>query len=99
MEEVCKRYEALTPEQKDKCKEGFNQAFEFVLTMLKKDEASRCKLKENLKDMECILEEMTALNIDPEIIKKRRLLLEQFKELGELEIELKWIPLSVPIMD
>lgn len=91
MDEVIKRYEALTSEQKELCDEGFKWAYERLLDICKKDEEDRIKTNKLLKDMECTLTEMISLNVAPELIKKRRLLMEQFKELGELELELKWI--------
>lgn len=100
MENIIKRYEALTPEQKDMCKDGFNQAYECALNLFKKDDQERIEMEKSLKEMERTLNEMEDdLNKDPALIKKRRLLLEQFKELWELEIELKWIPLLITTID
>jgi hypothetical protein len=99
MEEIIKKYEALTIEQKEMCKEGFEWAYKRVLHILAQDEESIREIKECTESMELLLIEMTSLNIEPELIKKRTLVLEQFKELAQLEIELRWILPILSIMN
>lgn len=53
MEKIIQRYEALTSGQKDMCKDGFRQAYDYVLTMLKKDEEEKIEMEDDLnKDPE-----------------------------------------------
>ena len=96
MEEIIRRYEALTPSQKELCNEAFKFAYYHTLTMLKKDEEERTKLKKFIKESEAPENDLIE---DPEINKKITLLYKQFEELGELELEIKWIPLLLYITD
>jgi hypothetical protein len=96
MENIIKRYEALTSEQKEMYRDGLKWAYESISTLLKKEEEERTEMEKSIKNMEEMEDD---LNTDSDLIKKRRLLLEQFKELWELELELKWIPLLVSTMD
>jgi hypothetical protein len=95
MEEIIRRYEALTSSQKELCNEAFKFAYYHTLILLKEGEEDLAKIKDIYKNSE----ELNDLNEEPEIRKKRKLIHEQFLELGQLETEIKWIPLLLYITD
>lgn len=96
MEEIIRRYEALTPSKKELCNEAFKFAYYHTLILLKGDEEERTKLENFIKKSEASKND---LNEESELDKKITLLHKQIAELGQLETEIKWIPLLLYITD